>query len=97
MDLPDTFHGEWPDQVFVAGSCRECNETGYSGRIGIYELLRTDETMKHMCAENASAGDIRNHALKMGMVSLRGSGLEKVALGITSLDEVMRVTRGDVS
>ncbi len=97
VDLPDTFHGEWPDQVFVAGSCRECNETGYSGRIGIYELLRTDETMKHMCAENASAGDIRNHALKMGMVSLRGSGLEKVALGITSLDEVMRVTRGDVS
>ena len=96
VDLPE-YHGEWPDTVFVAGKCRECRDTGYSGRIGIYELLRTDPTMKHMCAEQASAGDIRNHALKNGMVSLRGSGLEKVAAGVTSLEEIMRVTRGDVS
>ncbi len=96
-DLPKDFHGEWPDSVFEAGACRECRETGYSGRIGIYELLRTDEVIRNLCAENASAGAIRNQATKQGMISLRGSGLEKVALGITSLEEVMRVTRGDVS
>lgn len=95
--LPDEYAGEWPDTVFEAGSCRECRDTGYSGRIGIYELLRTDETIRNLCAENASAGAIRSHAIEQGMVSLRGSGLEKVALGITSLEEVMRVTRGDVS
>ena len=53
--------------------------------------------IRNLCAENASAGAIRNQATKQGMISLRGSGLEKVALGITSLEEVMRVTRGDVS
>jgi general secretion pathway protein E/type IV pilus assembly protein PilB len=96
VELPD-YHGEWPETVWKAGSCRECRETGYSGRIGIYELLRTDATMKNMCAENVSAGEIRTHAMSQGMISLRGSGLEKVALGITSLEEIMRVTRGDVS
>ncbi|MFK7819308.1 MAG: GspE/PulE family protein [Planctomycetaceae bacterium] len=96
VELPD-YHGDWPETIWQAGGCRECRDTGYSGRIGIYELLRTDPEMKNMCAENVSAGDIRNHALKKGMISLRGSGLEKVALGITSLEEIMRVTRGDVS
>lgn len=97
VELPPGYHGEWPEFVYEAGSCRECRETGYSGRIGVYELLRTDDTIRHMCAENASAGDIRKHALAHGMISLRGSGLEKVANGTTSVDEVMRITRGDVS
>ncbi len=97
VEVPPGYPGEWPESIYEAGKCRECRETGYSGRIGIYELLRTDEEIKQMCVRNASAGEIRNHALSQGMVSLRGSGLEKVAHGITSLEEVMRVTRGDVS
>ncbi|MCL4110407.1 UNVERIFIED_CONTAM: hypothetical protein GTU68_006627 [Idotea baltica] len=76
--------------------CRECSDTGYSGRIGVFELLHTDPTLQEMCAENISAAKIRAHALKHGMTTLRSSGWEQVLEGVTSIEEIQRITRGDI-
>jgi type II secretory ATPase GspE/PulE/Tfp pilus assembly ATPase PilB-like protein len=64
------------------------------GRSGVYELLVTDSTVRHMCVERASSGDILEYGLKRGMKTLRQSGYEKVREGATSLEEVLRVTKG---
>jgi len=77
--------------------CRECREIGYSGRTGIFELMQMDEEIRHMTVNNASTGDIRSHALKNGMVSLRQSGWNKVLEGVTSIDEVLRISKGEYS
>jgi len=96
-DLPQDYPRETsPDVVFEPRGCRECGDTGYSGRIGVFELLTTDPVLQQMCAENKSATEIRAYALKHGMTTLRHSGWEQVAAGVTSVDEVIRITRGDI-
>ena len=59
--------------------------------------ILNDPEIKRLCAERASAGVIRDYALSHGMVTLRQSGYRKVAEGVTTLDEVVRITRGDVA
>ncbi|MFH2137504.1 MAG: ATPase, T2SS/T4P/T4SS family [Candidatus Omnitrophota bacterium] len=73
--------------------CPVCLEKGYKGRVGIYELLVPDEDIRQMMMKRASSEEIRIAALKKGMRSLRESGLEKVKAGITSEEEVLRVTQ----
>ena len=94
-DLPADFP-RGVEEFFGPVGCRECNETGYAGRVGVFELLINDETIKKMCAESASAGEIREYALRAGMATLRESGWQQVLAGKTSIDEVLRITRGDV-
>ncbi len=91
-DFPET------DKVTVCEpvGCRECSDTGYSGRIGVFELLHTDPTLQEMCAENMSATKIRAYALQHGMTTLRSSGWEQVLEGVTSVEEIKRITRGDL-
>ena len=97
LDLPEDFpHDDAPDSVYVPRGCRECSDTGYAGRTGVFELLTTDPVLQQMCAENRSATEIRSYALKNGMTTLRHSGWEQVTAGVTSVDEVVRVTRGDI-
>lgn len=67
--------------------------TGYRGRTGIYELLTVDETVRKLIHDAKSERDIADAALHAGMVSLRDDGLRWVASGVTSIDEVLRVTR----
>lgn len=96
-DLPPDFpKDEAPDAIYEPAGCRECDDSGYSGRIGVFELLTTDEKLQEMCAENQSATRIRAHALKHGMTTLRQSGWEQVMAGVTSVEEVVRITRGDI-
>ncbi|GAB5442716.1 MAG: ATPase, T2SS/T4P/T4SS family [Fuerstiella sp.] len=96
-DLPPDFpKDEAPDVIYEPAGCRECDDSGYSGRIGVFELLTTDEKLQEMCAENQSATRIRAHALKHGMTTLRQSGWEQVMAGVTSVEEVVRITRGDI-
>jgi len=73
------------------GGCLRCASTGYSGRIGIFELLPVSEDIQRLTLERRSAGEIRRQAIEEGMVTLRQDGLQKVREGITSLEEVMRV------
>jgi general secretion pathway protein E/type IV pilus assembly protein PilB len=95
-DVPADFPRELCPIVQQPKGCRECRDTGYSGRIGVFELLRTDPVVQRMCVEQKSSTDIRDYALKAGMTTLRSSGWEQVAAGVTSIDEVVRITRGDI-
>ncbi len=95
-DLPHDFPALEGRQLYVPRGCRDCRDTGYSGRTGVHELLVNDEEIRHLCNERASTGAIRTNALKKGMVSLRMAGFRKMLDGTTSLEEVMRITRGDI-
>ncbi|MBD3673988.1 MAG: Flp pilus assembly complex ATPase component TadA [Planctomycetaceae bacterium] len=83
--------------IYKEVGCRDCRDIGYAGRTGIFELMQMDEEIRHMTVNNASTGAIRNHALKNGMVSLRQSGWNKVLEGVTSIDEVLRISKGEYS
>ncbi|MFY9257044.1 MAG: GspE/PulE family protein [Fuerstiella sp.] len=96
QDLPADFPKDKVEFVYEPVGCRECTDTGYSGRIGVFELLTTDEKLQEMCADNASATKIRAHAVQHGMRTLRQSGWEQVEIGVTSVSEVVRITRGDI-
>jgi len=77
--------------TFYSGAgCNLCANTGYRGRIGLFELLIMTEEIRRMILSNASAGDIRMQALKEGMVTMKHDGMLKVKEGITSVSEVMR-------
>jgi general secretion pathway protein E/type IV pilus assembly protein PilB len=76
--------------------CRACRQTGFRGRSGIYELMVTGETIREMCTQRINASHIRNQAIKEGMVTLRQDGWRKVLAGKTTIDEVARVTAGDI-
>jgi general secretion pathway protein E len=78
---------------FVPVGCDRCSFTGYSGRTGIYELLRVDEQLRGLIHQGANDGDIRRAAERGGMTSMRADGLRWVAPGVTSHEEVVRVTR----
>ena len=73
--------------------CRKCMQTGYRGRISIFELLIPDEKIKNLTLAKASSGEIRKHARVQGMVGLKEDGLAKVKQGITTVEEILRVTR----
>ena len=96
-DVPNDFPRPLPETLYKPAGCRDCRETGYSGRIGIYELLRTSDTVRQLCIERASATQIRHVALKEGLMTLRQCGYSRVLEGITSVDEVARITKGDLN
>ena len=73
--------------------CTGCRNTGYSGRIGIFELLTINDALRELIVDRASASRIKAEALRAGYVPLRQAGLAKVAVGLTSLEEVYRVTQ----
>ncbi|MCA8999372.1 MAG: type II/IV secretion system protein [Planctomycetaceae bacterium] len=96
-DLPPDFPVQGVTELFSPVGCRDCRDSGYSGRTGVHELLVTDAETKRLCVEQASTGEIRDYAIQQGMVTLRQAGYRKVVSGTTTLEEVVRITRGDVS
>lgn len=94
---PDSLKQQFPAIKFIqrGKGCKACKNTGYRGRIGIFELLLTDEKIRKMITDKASADEIRKYAIEQGMKTLYGDGIEKVKAGITTLDEVLRVTELD--
>ncbi len=82
--------------IYQANGCKECLEKGYRGRSGIYELLSVDEEIRALVSTNANAGTVRAKAILNGMRTLRDDGIRKVLDGVTSIDEVARVTQEDV-
>ncbi len=75
--------------------CEECRGTGYSGRTGIYEILSVSDAIRQMIVDRASAADIKTQALEHGMRTLRTDGWRKALAGVTTLEEVIRVTSED--
>ncbi|NDV62499.1 type II/IV secretion system protein [Puniceicoccales bacterium CK1056] len=75
--------------------CEACRGLGYRGRVGIFEILRVDDTIHELIVQKLSAGEIRQEALKHGMTTLQMSGWDQLALGRTSLNEIMRYSTGE--
>jgi len=83
-----------PTQLAYRGKgCAKCHHTGYKGRCGIFELLLMDREMKHMILTTANADEIKEQAIKNGMITLRQDGAMKVLQGITTIEEVFRVSK----
>jgi type IV pilus assembly protein PilB len=72
--------------------CRKCNRTGYKGRVGLYEVMEITDELRELVLVGASALELRRKAIETGMITLRGSGLQKIKDGVTSVEEVMRET-----
>ncbi len=82
------------DSYFSSKGCDECHNIGYKGRVGVFELLPINSDLREMIIQKKSSGEIKE-AAKRGMLSIRQDALEKARNGITSLEEVIRVTAGD--
>jgi len=82
-------------KIYEAKGCSECNQTGYRGRIALYEVMPVKEEIRELILTGASANEIKKEAIKLGMLTLRQSGLRKIMAGTTSIEEVLRVTAED--
>jgi general secretion pathway protein E len=78
---------------FVPAGCEKCSFTGYIGRTGIYELLHVDENLRGLIHQGANDDQIRHAAERAGMTNMRGDGQRWIGAGVTSHEEVVRVTR----
>ena len=81
--------------LFRGKGCDECRGTGYRGRSGIYELFTIDEDARSLILRHASTRDIRQHAIQRGMVTLRVDGYKRACEGVTTVEEILRVTQED--
>ncbi len=88
----DQIFGRKVEVLHRGAGCPECNGSGYRGRIGIYEFLRVDDNLRLLIMENATSNRIRTYAMEQGMKTLYEDGLNKAYEGITTLEEVLRVT-----
>ena len=84
-----------PETMYHGAGCDRCGRTGYKGRKGIFEIFKVDDTIQRLIFDHAPATLLRQRAREMGMRTLREDGMLKVASGMTSLAEVLRVTMGD--
>jgi type II secretory ATPase GspE/PulE/Tfp pilus assembly ATPase PilB-like protein len=83
------------DKVFQAKGCKACHQTGYHGRAAIYEFFLMAQPIKDLILQRAPADAIRKTAVEMGMHLMRNDGWDKVRQGLTTLDEILRVTQED--
>src|SRR5712672_220779 len=79
-------------QIMKGKGCATCNKTGYKGRTGLYEVMEVDDEIRELVLVGASALELKKKAIERGMITLRRSGLIKVAAGVTTLEEVARET-----
>jgi type IV pilus assembly protein PilB len=95
----DLSGAQWPFEVFGTPEnfwrpvgCRSCAQTGYRGRLAINEVMPVSEEIERLTVRHAAASEIKKVAIAEGMVTLRDDGLRKTMAGLTSLEEVLRVT-----
>jgi general secretion pathway protein E/type IV pilus assembly protein PilB len=81
--------------IYRPVGCPSCRGTGYRGRMGIYELLTTNEELRNLATERAPSTELKKAARRAGMTTLRDDGWKKVMAGDTTIDEVLRVTKAD--
>ncbi|MBF0466019.1 MAG: type IV-A pilus assembly ATPase PilB [Nitrospirae bacterium] len=87
---------EIPDfKCFVGSGCPECGDTGYKGRLALHEVMPMRGELKEVILSGGTSEAIKREAIKQGMLTLRQSGLKKVKLGLTTIEEVFRNTIGD--
>jgi type IV pilus assembly protein PilB len=92
--------GFTPDQMaraklYKGAGCRNCNSTGYRGRVALYEVMKFSDNLKEMMLGGSSTAELKAAAIKGGMMTLRMSGITKVMDGVTTMEEILRVTMAD--
>jgi type IV pilus assembly protein PilB len=80
-------------ELFRPAGCSACSNTGYRGRIGLYEVMNMSEEIERLTVERASADQIKAVSIQQGMMTLRDDGLEKTRMGLTSIEEIARVVK----
>jgi len=80
-------------KFYDAPGCSECNNVGYHGRVGLYEVFRMNNELRKLIADSASVMEIQEAAQRNGMVTLEQAGIIKALEGLTTLEEVYRVAR----
>ena len=91
IDLTQPWLINMPEQICAPQGCLECRDTGYLGRVGLYEIMPISHEVKRLLNDNASLNDVKKQAYKEGLLPLRLSGAQKVAQGLTTIEEVLRV------
>ncbi len=86
-------NGHEPDRFFEGSGCEKCSNTGFTGRLGIYELMIMNDDLRKLTVGKADSNQIRKKAVECGMRSLRDDGWLKVRQGTTTISEVLRVTQ----
>jgi type IV pilus assembly protein PilB len=79
-------------EIYIPGKCNKCSQLGYRGRGGIMEIMEIGTEVQNMILKNADANEIREVAIKQGMIPLQRAGMNKVFEGLTTVDEVLRIT-----
>jgi general secretion pathway protein E/type IV pilus assembly protein PilB len=93
--LIDRYNGNLPRELFIGRGCRACNGTGYHGRRGVFEMMPMTEQLRALATGTASAREVRRCAVNEGMQSLREDGWRLVREGLTTVQEVLRVTKDE--
>jgi type IV pilus assembly protein PilB len=91
-----TLQGFPADKTFKGKGCDRCRKTGYTGRLGVYELLVMEDSLRDMVTRNPDVNQLRKLCIERGLVTLRQDGLQKVMSGLTTVDEILRVTENAV-
>lgn len=90
--LPADFRaGKKPDKIWRPKPCPECNNTGFKGRVGVFEIFRVDDKIEKLISENSTEADLQKAAIEQGMLTIQQDGILKILNGITSFDEVEKV------
>jgi type IV pilus assembly protein PilB len=86
---------QWPDigELYRAAGCSACSNTGFRGRLGLYEVMPMSEELERLTVQRASADQMKAVAVEQGMITLRDDGLAKTIMGLTSIEEVARVVK----
>jgi type IV pilus assembly protein PilB len=79
-------------KLFRGKGCERCSNTGFKGRIGLFEVMDVNDEIREMILSGATSVELRERAMERGMIGLRESGLRKIAEGITTVEEVVRET-----
>jgi len=93
--LKQRFGDELPEKLYKGPGCRQCQGTGYHGRMGIFEIMVVTDEVRTLILENASPPDLRRASAKQGMTSLRDDGFRHLRQGRTTVEEILRVTKDD--
>jgi len=96
LGIPPEEYEQYKNITFYKGTgCDACNNTGYKGRIALYEVVTVTDPIKELILQGASALEIKREAISQGMITLRRSGIKKLLEGVTSIEEVLKTTVRD--
>ena len=93
VQVPESLIGKF--QLYKGDGCATCSNTGYKGRVAVYEVMAMEESVKEMVLNGASTAELKSEAMRTGMKTLRQSVITKLAEGVTTLAEVTRVSAAD--